>query len=61
MPKWDELLQHFSSKPLGQYSSTLGTEDLYVIASALAKDVNEEFWRKRMTKKAKNSRFELLF
>lgn len=45
-PKWDELLQHFSSKPLGQYSSTLGTEDLYVIASALAKDVNEEFWRK---------------
>ncbi len=30
-PKWDELLQHFSSKPLGQYSSTLGTEDLYVI------------------------------
>lgn len=55
MPKWDELLQHFSSKPLGQYSSTLGTEDLYVIASALAKDVNEEFCEKfRMNQNAMN-------
>lgn len=45
-PKWDELLQHFSSKPLGQYSSTLGTDNLYVIASALARDINEDFWNK---------------
>jgi len=45
-PKWDELLQHFTDKPLGLYTSTLGTKDLYVIASSIAKEVNSSFWHK---------------
>lgn len=45
-PKWDELLQHFANKPLGAYTSMLDSTDLYVIASTIAKEVNENFWDK---------------
>lgn len=43
-PTWKELLVKFSPKHINQYYSTLNTQDLSIVASAIAKDITYDFW-----------------
>lgn len=44
-PDWKGVLARFAPKHINQYYSDLNSTDCPTIASAIAKDVNEEFWR----------------
>lgn len=43
-PQWDGILQMFAPHKLAQYYSKLNTNSLVTVATAIAKDVNDEFW-----------------
>ena len=43
-PTWEELLSRFASKHINAYYTSLGTYDLSVIASEIAKEENKSFW-----------------
>lgn len=43
-PDWKELLSKFASQHINAYYTLLGTNDLSVIASEIAKEVNKQFW-----------------
>jgi len=43
-PDWKGLLERFSPYHINKYYSQLGTDSLPTIASAIAEDVNNEFW-----------------
>lgn len=43
-PDWKGLLERFSPCHINKYYSQLGTSSLPMIASAIAEDVNNEFW-----------------
>lgn len=43
-PQWDGILQKFAPHKLAQYYSKLNTDSLIKVATAIAKDVTEEFW-----------------
>lgn len=43
-PQWDGILQMFAPHKLAQYYSKLNTKSLIKVATAIAKDVTDEFW-----------------
>lgn len=43
-PQWDGILQMFAPHKLAQYYSKLNTKSLITVATAIAKDVTDEFW-----------------
>lgn len=43
-PQWDGILQMFAPHKLAQYYSKLNTNSLVTVATAIAKDVTDEFW-----------------
>lgn len=44
-PDWKGMLSRFAPKHINQYYSTEGTDNLPSIASAIAKDINTDFWK----------------
>ena len=43
-PNWESLLSRFAKKHINWYYTSLGTKDLSIVASEIAKECNEEFW-----------------
>lgn len=43
-PQWDGILQMFAPHKLAQYYSKLDTKSLIKVATAIAKDVTDDFW-----------------
>lgn len=43
-PTWEELLSKFASKHINAYYTSLGTHDLSIVASEIAKEENDAFW-----------------
>ncbi len=48
-PTWEGILERFAPKPLNQYKSILNTTYLPTIATAIAKDLTNEFWSRPET------------
>lgn len=44
-PNWKELLSKFANKHLNAYYTSLGSSDLSLVASVIAKEENDKFWK----------------
>lgn len=44
-PDWKGLLAHFASKHINAYITSLKTQDLSVVATEIAKETNDAFWK----------------
>lgn len=44
-PTWKELLEKFSNGPINMYRSLLDTDDLSVIASKIAEEKTNDYWK----------------
>lgn len=44
-PDWETLLSKFTNKHINAYYTSLNTKDLSVVATEIAKECNEEFWK----------------